>query len=268
MKSIVLHCHEDDAFEGRLQVALDLARLYDAHLTCLHATPYNAYVAFDPLGSAFSQGALLEELDKRQEALKARVDAHMAREDVRWDWAAGDGDVVQILSAWSALADLVVVSQHARGGTIAPLPIVDDLVLHSECPVFVVPAGMARFNADGPVIVAWNASSEAANAIRQSLPALRAAGSVQIVSVGEDDAEFPQTAASTYLARHGVPTQLFTLPAGGKKPAAVLMDHAGSVGASMVVMGAYGRSRFRETLLGGVTRNLLGSAEIPLMLGR
>jgi nucleotide-binding universal stress UspA family protein len=269
MKSVLLHVYEDGALDARLQVALDFCRAHDAHLTCLHVTPYNAYVAFDPLGGAFTQGAVMDELRKREEDQRAKFEAHMAHEDVRWDWAAIDGDVVQLLTAWSAVADLVIVSQSVRGGhdKFAPLPIVDDLVVHAECPVLVVPAGVSSY-ATGPVVVGWNASPEAANAIRHSLPVLKAAPSVQIVTVGDDSPTFPQTAASTYLARHGVTSELTTLAADGRKPSEVIISFAKDCGASLIIMGAYGRSRFRETLLGGVTRNLLGHADIPLMLGR
>ena len=64
MKSVLLHVYEDGALDARLQVALDFCRAHDAHLTCLHVTPYNAYVAFDPLGGAFTQGAVMDELRK------------------------------------------------------------------------------------------------------------------------------------------------------------------------------------------------------------
>jgi hypothetical protein len=63
IKSVVLHVHEDDGFEGRFQVALDICRSFGAHLTCLYVTPYNAYIGFDPLGGISVQAAILENLE-------------------------------------------------------------------------------------------------------------------------------------------------------------------------------------------------------------
>jgi hypothetical protein len=65
MKSIIVHIHDDSGLEGRLAVALDLCRAHDAHLTCLHMTPYGAYAAFDPAGGMFTSGILLETLQKQ-----------------------------------------------------------------------------------------------------------------------------------------------------------------------------------------------------------
>lgn len=269
MKSVLLHVYEDSGLEGRLQVALDFCRAHDAHLTCLHVTPYNAYVAFDPLGGTYSQGAIMEELAKREEEMRAQFETNMAKEDVRWDWAAADGDVVQLLSAWSAMSDVVIVSQTGKSAPLPkPLPIVDDLVVHSECPVLLVPQGVSSFPSGQPVIVAWNASAEAANTIRASLPVLAAASQVQVVSVADHPEDFPQTAAATYLTRHGIGNEIFQIAGEGRKPWDVLSEFARTSGAGLVVMGAYGRSRFRETLLGGVTRNLLEHAAVPLLLGR
>lgn len=267
MKSILLHIYEDEALESRLQAALDAARAFGGHITCLQATPFTAYVAFDPMGGAFAQTAVMDELRTRESELKSRLEARLAHEDVAWDWAQVDGDVVASLAQWSALNDMVVVSQFNRKGEDDALPIVDALAIESACPVLVVPGDAKGLNLSAPVVLGWNASAEAAGTIRQALPVLQAASAVHIVSVGEDGMDFPQMAASAYLSRHGVKSELHTIAAGRAKPAEALVNFARESGAGMIVMGAYGHSRLRETLLGGVTRDLLASSRIPLLLG-
>ena len=89
---------------------------------------------------------------------------------------------------------------------------------------------------------------------------------MHIVTVGEDDEDLPQMAASTYLARHGVSTDLNLLPATGGKAQDLIMGFARDRGAKLVVMGAYGRSRMREFLFGGVTRFFLTEPGAPALL--
>ena len=88
MKSVLLHVYDDDALDDRLQVALDICRTFDAHLTCLQVTPYNAYVSFEPLGGVYTQAAVLESVREREDDVRKRIGARLAQDDVRWDWIA------------------------------------------------------------------------------------------------------------------------------------------------------------------------------------
>ncbi len=269
MKSILLHVYDDDALNDRLQVALDICRTFDAHLTCLQVTPYNTYVAFEPMGGIYTQATVIESIREREDEVRKRLEGHLAQEDVRWDWVAADGPVAQMLIGASALNDLLIVGQYpgAADTLVQPLPIVDEVAVYAACAVLVVPNGVARIDASRPVVVGWNASPEAANAIRNTLPFLRNAADVHIVSVGEEGEAFPQTSASSYLSRHGIASELHTLPESRSHVGSVLENFAREHHAAFIVMGTYGRSRLRETLLGGVTRTLLRTSRIPLLLG-
>ncbi len=268
IKSVLLHVHEDDAMEGRLQVALDVCRAQGAHLSCLYVTPYNAYITIDPFGGASTQGALLDKLQQQQDRLRSRFESQLKNEDVAWDWAAADGDVASVLVAASALSDLLVVSQYDRPGshTLKPLPIADAVALHAACPVLVVPSGVNGIKLSEASVIGWNASPESAHAVRAAVPMLLTASFVHIASVGGDGEEFPQVDANSYLSRHGIKSDLHELPGSSRSAAKALHDFALSKHASLLVMGAYGRSRFRETLLGGVTRSLLSTSQVPLLL--
>jgi len=266
MKSVLLHIRDDAALDRRLQVALDMCRQHDGHLTCLQVTPFNSYIAFDPLGGVYGQDAVLSEVRAREAEVRSRIEAHLAQDDVRWDWATADGDEVQLLTAWSALSDMVVVSQGATDDVLRTRQLVDDLVVAAQCAVLIVPDALDHLDATGPVVLAWNASAESARALRQSLPVLKAAATVHIVTVGEDSADMPQTAASAYLSRHVVKSELIVEPSAGRKAHDVIAQVAHERGANLIIMGAYGRSRLRETLLGGVTRTLLARSGIALLM--
>ena len=75
LKSVLVHVYDDSGFENRLTAALDLCRAHDAHLTCMHVTPYGAYATFDPAGGMFTSSVLIEELRKTLDALQRQVDA-------------------------------------------------------------------------------------------------------------------------------------------------------------------------------------------------
>lgn len=270
MKSIILHAHADEGFANRMAVALDLCRAHDAHLTCIHVTPYAAYASFDPSGGMFASGVLIAELNKQQAAMQAEVEERLVHEDVRWDWQSYDGDVAQTLVSASALADLVIVGQAGaapRSGNAA-LPIVDDVAVNAGCPVLVVPEGCNRFDSTAPAVIGWNASEQAARAIRQALPMLKLASSVHLVSISKEDEDFPQMGASAYLSRHGIASELHLIDSKGRNTEEQLHRFALEQGAGMLLIGAYGHSRLRETLLGGVTRFLTLRSEVPLVLGR
>ncbi len=270
MKSVLLHIFEDDGLDDRIVVALDVCRAHDAHLTCIYVTPYAAYVGLDPMGGVFASGAVIESLREAEAAIRAKIEARLTREDVRWDWQSYDGDPAQTIVSVSSLADLVVLSQVGPGigGITAPMPIVDQVAVNAGCPVLVVPKGVSRFDATAPVVIGWNASEQAARALREALPLLKMARNVTLVSIGEEEAVYPQTDASTYLSHHGIKSDLQSFPASAGTADAVLSDVAKAQGAGAVLIGAYGHSRLRETLLGGVTRRLVTSSTLPVLLGR
>ena len=268
IKSVLLHANEDDAMDARLQVALDVCRAMGAHLTCLHVTPYNAYVAFDPFGGVAMQATVLDGLRKIEAALRARIESRLSNEDVSWDWSSGDGDVASTIIQASGLSDLIIISQYDKSESRLnkPLPIVDDVAVHASCAVLVVPTGVNQITISDGAVIGWNASPEAAHAIRAATPLLQMASFVHISSVREDGADYPQTMANAYLARHGIKSDLHELPGTDRNAAHVLHDFAMSKQANFLVIGAYGRSRFRETLLGGATHSLLSTSKIPLLL--
>ncbi|MFM5915201.1 MAG: universal stress protein [Chakrabartia godavariana] len=270
MKSVLLHIFEDEALNDRLSVALDVCRAHDAHLTCAYVTPFASYVGLDPMGGVFTSSALVDSLREAEDRVRAQVESRLAHEDVRWDWQSFDGDPAQTLISASSLADLVILSQAGRDRVSAttPLPIVDVVAVNAGCAVLVVPTGVNRYDAKAPVVVGWNASEEAARAIRDALPALQLAAAVTLVSVGEEGEDYPSTDASAYLSRHGVGSDLRTFAEGDGAADALLQSVAAELGAGAILIGAYGHSRLRETLLGGVTRRLATQSRIPVLLGR
>ena len=268
MKTVLLHIFDDRGLESRLQVALDIARAHEGHLTCLQPTTQFAPMSFGPMGGDFVAGINFEEMHVAERTHREAVEKRLKSDDVPWDWQMGLGDPATLLTEQSGLADLLVVSQSygKRDAGDEPLPIAGDVAVHARSATLVVPEESTSFDSSAPITIAWNGSAEAATSIRYALPMLKTASEVHLVTAGEDGKDFPQLNASSYLARHDVPTVLHELTEKGSNAWDVISNFAAENGSSVVVMGAYGHSRLRETLFGGATRNLLKDSKIPLLM--
>lgn len=267
MRTILLHIHNDAEQESRLQVALDLARLDGGHISCVQVAPVEIFAA-DPYGGMFGLAAIVDTIHEQDRMARLSIEARLLREGVAWDWKCFDGSVVETLIAEARLADIVLLSQPIAGRQTPdqPMPIVGDIALHTRAPVLMVPTGYRRFEASGNVILAWNGSSEAAHALRLSLPLLAHAACVHVVEVSDDARGLPSTAAAVWLARHGIASELHDWPAKGRRASVALLHAVAELDGHYVVMGAYGHSRLRETVLGGVTRELIEATTVPLLL--
>ena len=268
MKTILLYVHDDAGAEARLQAALDLARAHDGHIACLQVTPLTAYVASDFVAGAYVVLDLLEAVNEQTRKVRADLEARLAREGVSWNFEHADGQPASTIVARASLADLVVLSRSVRTPrSNEPEPLAGDVAVHARTPVLAVPPGVKGLDACGSAVVAWNGSVEAANALKAALPMLRQAAAINVVTVGEeDDGAFPATDACEYLARHGPKSELHEVVRHGRPIGDCLLDTLGAIGGDYLVMGAYGHSRAREFVLGGVTRRMLADCPVPLLL--
>ena len=270
MKNILVHIRDDNGQADRLAVGIALARSLDAHLSCVQVTPYTAFVIADPLGGMFVSPSVLDALRTREEAEQARIEEEIERAGVPWSWYRFDGDAARAVISRARLADLVIVSLpgEASDDRAAPLPIVADIAIHGGTPVLALPNEAGRFASGGPAMIAWNGAIEAAHSLRAAIPMLRRASSVHIVTVTDDPIELPAAEANHYLSRYDIVAQLHEWPHKGGDVAAALASAALALEARYMVMGAYGHSRLRESILGSVTGSLVAHSPIPLLLAR
>ncbi|HEV7816022.1 MAG TPA: universal stress protein [Janthinobacterium sp.] len=191
------------------------------------------------------------------------------------------------ISLMARYADLVVISQfdpaQPSPSVMADFP--EYVVLHAGRPVLVLPHAADSGSADAAqpgwsrnILIAWNASKEASRAVSAALPLLKRAGKVSIAIVdlqhnAEAHGRDPGADIALYLKRHGVGDTSIVrreTPARGlKRPAdagETLLSLAAELAADLLVMGAYGHSRFREIILGGATRSILKSMTLPVLM--
>ena len=270
MRSILLHIHDDEAMEARFQAALDVARRFDSHITCLQAVPYE----FGMPGDLYFSLAMDMAASFRANAdrFQKEIENRLTGEGVRWDWVRTKGDAVDEIDHLAPLSDMVILgSRNPVGDARQPSRLGTEAVVGVKAPVLVVPPSATGLALDAPAVVAWNGSSESAHALQAAQPILSAASEVHIFAVREktspDRRGLSTSEAAKFLARHDIEPLITELAREGETSiAATLIDAAKIRKAGVVIMGAYGRSRFRERLLGGVTRDMLSDPPIPLLL--
>jgi len=270
IKTILFHVHNDEALENRLQVALSLARAFGAHLHLLHVTPIQAYMVTDAF-AVFVSREILDTLEDESAKLRDKLKQQLAKEDVSWDYEEITGEVLPRLVQRAALADLVITGRQPQKPEFGGPPIVflGEMLRTIRTPLLVIGDEATEIDPFGPVIVAWNGSYEAANALRSAVPLLKISSKVRIVSVTEEtEGQFPSTSSLEYLSRHGIHAELIQRPWIVATVEEQLIDQAAAHGASYIVMGGYSHSRAGEFIFGGVTRSLLKKCPVSLVMAR
>ncbi|MGX4640389.1 universal stress protein [Massilia sp. SYSU DXS3249] len=269
-KTIVVHVDESPAMEARLLAAARLAGEHGAHLVGCAATgmswPAYAMLAGSMTragGEEFESLRVLGHANLERFSLRARQLGVQSLEERLVEDENRDALLLQ-----SRYADLVVTGLDAGDqATARGLP--QYLALRGPRPVLVVQPAYAGEPITDSVVVGWDGSVAALRAIAGALPLLVRAGTVRLALVNPESeaglhGEEPGADMARYLARHGVPVEVLVertrSPAGD-----ALLGLARGHGAGLLVTGAYGHSRYREIVLGGVTRVLLERAGVPVL---
>jgi nucleotide-binding universal stress UspA family protein len=277
IKTILLHILDDEFHDQRIDNGLALARACSAHLSCLHVTPFQAYVAFDTFGGVFVMNDIMRALDERDYELRQKVEQRLGKEDVSWDYEQISGDVAAAIIGRAALADLLVSAREPRRADFAgpTVGFLGDLLHRSRTPLFIPAFNGPAFDSTGVAVIAWDGSIEAANAVRGSLGLLKLSSVVRVLEIPEqrddDRKSFPGTKVLEYLSRQGIHAELIVEqpPSKGAGPdvvAGMLVAQARGAGAGYIVMGGYSHTRIGEYVFGGVTRTLLTECPLPLVI--
>ena len=162
MQSILLHIYDDSGLESRLQAALDLARAFSGHITCLHATPLEDYLAVDPLVAAELPEEFSDKMRDLRLALQKRIEERLG--------VHVDDLISTALIRESVLNDIIVLSIASPASSRdEPRPLAAKVSTRAPAPVLAVPAALPRLRFERPGVVAWNGSPEAAAALKSAL---------------------------------------------------------------------------------------------------
>jgi nucleotide-binding universal stress UspA family protein len=274
-KTIVVQLDTSERAQARLEYALKLARQFDAHVT-------GVFLAFTPdprsfyvmAGSAEYFEAHREFRRQRHDALERIFQAELLRAGISGRWIDHNEYPSEAIPRYARYADLVIAGQDDPDD---PESFIADhfpetTVLSAGRPVLFVPYAGSVPTLGENVMVAWNGSREATRAVHDALPLLLRAKKTTIVTLNglKDERRanrIPGADIALVLARHGVRAEVAELDGiGDMPPGDMLRSRASQLNADLVVMGAYGHSRWQELVMGGATRSMLQSMTVPVLM--
>jgi nucleotide-binding universal stress UspA family protein len=274
LKDLLVHVDSSRHSDVRVEAAIGLAQRHDAHLIGL-------YVLSLPHIPGYIRAEISEEILKRQAALAAAAadrgrqafEDAVRRAGVRAEWRLVEGQTVGVLGLHGRYTDVVIAGQRDPSGEEGPddptMP--DQLILALGRPVLVVPF-VGRYPVIGErIMIAWDASRLATRAVNDALPLLVRAKRVVVMAVnpttgGAAHGEIPSADICLHLARHGVNAEAQHLHADDLGVGELLLSRAADEGIDLMVTGAYGHARWREIVLGGVTRHMLRHMTLPVLM--
>ncbi len=268
-RTILLQMFEDANLEHRLSIAVALAERFKAHLVGLTVAPPPVMPFGYGEAAAYVGPDVFEAQREASHAiadrLQAAFDHALEGTGLSSIWRDEEGDAASLYARAAATVDLVITGQQAGDLLDAMVPDVTEyLVTEAGGPVLMLPPAAIDGGLGKRVLVGWNGSKEAKRALVDALPFLRSAETVWLATVGNAE-EVRLDRAIRMLGRHDVTAEELVLANRGQEPGSLLLEQAQTRDADLLVMGAYGRSRLREMILGGATRHVLHNATMPVL---
>ncbi len=280
-KTIAVHVNNSTHLLERVELAAQLSLLEGAHLVGVSSTatiPASLYLASLTGEGASVTGAYANVLKEYALTSLATFEAAAAKAGVpTFEKRMFDQDAGEALCQQSRYSDLLIVGQPDPNEKVPGEPgdTLHYVLLHSGCPVLVVPCENLAKTVAERVVIAWNNGAEAARAVAAALPLLRKAKHVQVVGfvpehASEEDIVATGTAdIAAHLSRHGIAVEIIHKYSDDDVEIGLeLLTHMEDVSADLLVMGAYAHSRLRQFLLGGVTGSVLRFMKTPVLMSR
>lgn len=266
---VALNSYPDPTPVSVVDDAVAVAAALDAHLAALSCETHvqvPGHFISAPMVNGIIAGEAAKSRKNAQEQLAA-FDAAAAKAGILHETIFEKCLTLEI-------PDLLVEYARLRDLTILPassdLWFAEAVIFGSGRPTLILPVSLKRRPFQlGTVAVAWDFSRAAARAISDALPLLELAKQVRIVTVFNEkalDTKRSGEELARNLARHGIDVVLDKVDAKGSPIGEVLESYTSSQGADLLVMGAYGHSKWREFVLGGATRSLLSKPPLPILL--
>ena len=274
-KNILVHLDESKRAVERVKLASQIAIADNAHLIG---------ASMIGISTQSYQNTNIAERDpnlvRHIEFLRERASRAVAQFEpiarqmgvVSYEGRVVDGEVADGITLQARYCDLLVIGQTDMDEPAPSVPpdFPHHVLMHSGRPVLIVPCKGEFARIGKKVLVSWDASRGATRAVTDAIPLLQNADEVQVVVFNPDarvatHGEEPGADLALYLARHGVKVEVIQRQ-GGRDVGSALLSLAKELSSDLMVMGGYGHSRFRQMLLGGVTRSVLAGMSIPVMM--
>lgn len=272
IKSILVPFNAAEAASDALSIAIKMARKYDAHLTGLFCTDSERALgyglsAYPNIVKAAREG-FEEQKAKCTELFHERIAAEAGerRDQVRWITVERDPDNAVI--EYARYADITVIGSVPSGTVREETEFhADRVALMSGRPALVVPKGYTTEVLGEHAVVAWDGKRASARALGDAMQILENKAKVTVLTVGNRAPAMTEGLdIAEHIRRHGIETEMVTIPRQGHSIADAIVEYCGTSGAGLLVMGAYEHSKFNEDLFGGTTNSVLRKSKIPTLM--
>ncbi|MEP7453422.1 universal stress protein [Phyllobacterium sp. SB3] len=264
-----------DQCDREILNAIHLCKELDAHLAVfivsLAPTPMGGYGVVVSTTWLLEREADIVAMKRREKQITSLVQNSGLKADVDSYYCEKDG-ADEIIGQRARFSDLTLIGPDLLHQPALKTPALNGALFHSGRPTLVVPTGGCATMHPHKVMLAWDGRVEAVRAAREAIEVMAAAVEVSVVIVEDGPMEAWNIGAraniSAYLARHDIKVRIDRLRTSGSAVADILKQRAIDIAADMIVMGAYGHSRLRERLFGGVTRTMIETSPIPIFMMR
>jgi nucleotide-binding universal stress UspA family protein len=273
-KNILVHVNVSRHCRKRLELAAALAKSHGATLTGLFTSAVGDVGFFTTEEIAASAQPTMQAWWVRMRGeMRSIFDEVMKKAGIAAQWHQIESDIAAMVPYRARYADLIVVGQLDRN-ELLPRPeyaIPERVLLNSGRPVVMVPCAGSFTTIGRRMLVAWNASPQAARALRDALPLLAKAESIAVLTINPDTlrkekGDNPAAHAVSYLASHGIKAEAQNFVVEDIEADDFILSRAADMGADSIVMGAYGHARAGEIIFGGATRHSLQHMTVPLLM--
>ncbi len=272
IKNLLVAYNGTESSDAALQSALYLREKYDAHLTGLLAygvtNSHQAANAWIPLHVK----ELLEEAKKEaarqvREKFTGLTEAAGAADKIHWIAEVGQADAT--VAKYARLFDLTILGRYDAvldedQSVLHP----DAITMISGRPVLLVPREFDMSTVSEHAVVAWDGKRASARALGDAMQMLETESLVTVVTVadGVSEANLPGMDIETMLKRHDINTKIVKLEKNGHSIGKTILGYLDETQPKLLVMGAYEHSKFRQSIVGGVTNNVLKKAKMPILI--
>ena len=278
LKDILVHLDPTPRCATRLTVAAGLAARHGAHLTGVHVIDipsanyfYGAAMPFVPANPEEIVDRMRAEAAEVAAPIEAAFRECLRRNGIEGEWRLVEGNPSAMVALHARYADLIVVGQPNHYEPQDADAVTVTTVMTSGRPVLAIPYAGEFPTIGERVLIAWNASREAARAVNDAMPLLIGAKQVTVLAINPQrgvggHGDVPAADIALHLARHGLRAEAAHTVAKDIADGEALLSYAADLGADLIVAGAYGHSRARELVFGGVTRTLIAEMTAPVLL--
>ncbi|MDD7972122.1 universal stress protein [Roseinatronobacter alkalisoli] len=274
-KSLVTFIASETGLQPLLQSAIALARRLDAHLeVCCMGIDSTQSMGFYAGAPAIIYQDSLDAAKATANALEEKARESLRGSDIRWGTDSAVlslGGITSYVGLKARFSDLVVLPlPYGPGRGPQDEVIIEAALFEGDAPVLVLPEPGPNLPEFNKVVLAWNQSDEALHATRAALPIMKQADLVNTVIIAPPshgaERSDPGGLLAQMLARHGIQADVSVLAQTLPRTSDVLRRHLNDQAADLLIMGAYGRSRLREAILGGTTRDMLADTPCAVFL--